>query len=68
MKNYAFGALLGAFIALTSCAPGFGDTGPNCTTGKRCGQTCIAKSKTCHVKHDEIEPEIMARAVDVAGQ
>lgn len=23
-------------------------TGPNCKKGKPCGNTCIAKSKTCH--------------------
>jgi len=67
MKKYTLAAVMAGFLALTSCAPGFGDTGPNCTIGKRCGQTCIAKDKTCHVKHEDIQPDVMAQAVEVSG-
>jgi hypothetical protein len=28
---------------------GFGGTGPNCTTGKPCGMTCISVEDTCHI-------------------
>ena len=29
-----------------------GDDGPDCVTGKRCGNTCIARWKNCHVNND----------------
>ncbi|MFO7566564.1 MAG: hypothetical protein R6X02_28230 [Enhygromyxa sp.] len=40
---------LGAGIALVALSGGGGSAGPNCVTGKRCGNTCIEVSDMCHI-------------------
>jgi hypothetical protein len=33
---------------MSSCLSGGGTKAPHCTTGKPCGNSCIAKDKVCH--------------------
>lgn len=40
---------LGSGVAMVAIGGGGGTTGPTCTMGKRCGNTCIELSDTCHV-------------------
>lgn len=52
MRSIMLAAL--AVLALASTAQaasgvGAGRDGPRCTRGVPCGNTCIAKGKTCHV-------------------
>ncbi len=35
-------------LALASCAPSYAGSGPNCTIGKPCGNSCISQKDTCH--------------------
>jgi hypothetical protein len=44
----AAAALVFASAAQAAGAPGAGRA-PHCTTGVPCGNTCIAKGKTCHI-------------------
>lgn len=45
MKKYAFYLIL--ILSVFGCGDLADDGGPNCTTGKRCGDSCIARNKTC---------------------
>ncbi len=47
MKKRLVTALGFVLFGLASCAPAY-SSGPNCTTGKLCGNTCISKTYTCH--------------------
>jgi hypothetical protein len=52
MKQHFLRAI--AFVTLTCCVIGCNETGdsgtgPMCMTGKRCGNTCISRDKTCHI-------------------
>jgi hypothetical protein len=38
-----------AAMALAFSLAGLADAAPQCKTGGPCGNTCIAKGKTCHI-------------------
>ena len=47
MKTVFSAALLA--LSLTLSFGGTADAAPHCSTGKLCGNACIAKDKECHI-------------------
>jgi hypothetical protein len=49
MPTASIWSMCAAALLAVACESGTALDGPMCTKGKRCGNTCIAVDKTCHV-------------------